>query len=77
MEVEVDVALAKLADDPHELLQAPPEPVDRPGGDEVDLAAHDRLEHGVERRTLAPALRPGDALVDVALDDLPQPKAGA
>jgi len=53
------------------VLQAPPDPVDGPRGDHVELASGSGLRKSLERRALLAALGAADAVIDILLDDLP------
>ena len=53
------------------MLQRPAQAINGPGRNEIDFAARNRLEHGIEGRTLVATFGAADALVLEYLDDVP------
>src|SRR6516165_1121312 len=70
-QIEIAADHIQLAQGPDQILQAAPEPVDRPCCDDVDLAPRRRLQQPVEARSLVPPLRAAHAVIDELLDDTP------
>ena len=65
-----------LAQEGHKVLQGPPQPIDRPGGDHVELTPGCFLQHAVEGWALVPPLGTADGVIAVLLDDLPASALG-
>src|SRR3981081_4859716 len=61
----------QVLQDTQEIDERAAEPVNRPGGDHIELLGVDGLQHCIETRPLVSALRTADACVLVDLDDLP------
>ena len=66
----------QLGKEANKVVKAPPEPIHRPGHDDIEFASAASLHMRVERRALVPALGTADALVLVDLDDVAAHAAG-
>ena len=73
-EIEVAPSGVEFAKKANEILQRSAEPVDRPRGNEVDLAAHDLFQKPIELRSLVAAFGTADAFIrEFVGDDPPLP----
>jgi hypothetical protein len=61
----------QIGQEAHQVLHAAAEPIDRPGGNHVDLACRGVLEQPIETGPLVAALGAADAGVLIDADDLP------
>ena len=76
VKVQTDAELTHLGHESHDVVQVPPEPIDAPRQDDVELAAGGILAELVERRPPLAALGAADAVVLIDLRDLPPPLLG-
>src|SRR5262249_17439438 len=75
MQIEFDLERMQLREKTDEVLQAPPQSINAPGHDDIELPARGVPMQSVEGRPAVAALRPGDTVVGVDLDHL-MPHAG-
>src|SRR5215475_6873634 len=66
----------QLGQEPHEVLQAAAEPINRPRHHYVELALGGIAAHGIEARSLVSALGAADAVVLVDLHDVEAGSSG-
>ena len=75
-EVEVDAGAVYLAKEDNEILQATPEPIDRPGRDNVEFVPDYRLVQPIEAGALVAPFAAANPVIDEFADDQ-QPRRSA
>jgi len=76
-EVEIDTGAVYLAKEDNEILQTTPEPIDRPGRDNVEFVPDDRLMQPVEPGALVATLGAADPIIGEFADDVPAAPLGS
>jgi hypothetical protein len=76
MEIKITPDGTNLIEQPDEILKRSAETINGPRHDQIELAARDRFQHGVEPRPLVPALGAGDARILENLSDTPSSLIG-
>src|SRR5262249_1007855 len=71
VQIEVDLFGMHLAEERDQVLQRSTEPVDRPGRNDIELAARHALGEAIEAGALSAPLRSADAAVDELGDNAP------
>src|SRR4029077_20705043 len=71
MQIQVTANGLELTQEAHKVLRAAPQPIDRPGGNHVDLPRCGVLQQPVEGRSLVSAFRAADPGILIEPDDFP------
>src|SRR5262249_36040730 len=75
MQIELDPERMQFREEADEVLQAPPQSINAPGHDDIELAAGSIAVQSVKSRSGGATLGPADAVIGIDLDPL-MPQAG-